>query len=182
MATQDNLTVPAADRQQTLIASLQSLPAGAVADTVVACGEVTLITTRERLIEVLTCLRDQQRFEMLTDETCIDYHPNEPRFALVYQLTSLSRRLQMRVKIHLGEYDKTAPTASGVYASANWLEREIYDLFGVMFEGHPDLRRILMPPGWQGHPLLKENPVKVEEVAFSFNRDRINAAKPYARE
>ncbi len=158
------------------------LPDGAVQEIVEARGEATLVTTRERLIEVLTCLRDRLGFEMLTDETCVDYFPREPRFGLVYHLNSLSRLARARVKIFLGEYDKTAPSACGVYASANWLEREIYDLFGVTFDGHPDLRRIMMPPGWEGHPLLKENPVKVEEVAFSFNRERIDRAKPYARE
>ena len=154
----------------------------AIQDTLVFRGEVTFVTSRERLIEVLTHLRDQQRFEMLADETCVDYLPQEPRFALIYQLTSLSRGLRVRVKTYLSETDKVVPSACGVYACANWLEREIYDLFGVRFEEHPDMRRILMPPGWEGHPLLKEHPVKVEEVAFSFNRQRIDADKPYAQE
>lgn len=163
--------------------SLDLQPLGdAVVETVVARGEVTLITTRERLVDVLTWLRDRQQFEMLTDATCVDYYPKEPRFAIVYQLNSLSRWLRLRVKVFLSEYDKTIPTATAVYPSANWLEREIYDLFGVTFEGHPDLRRILMPAGYEGHPLLKEVPVTVEEVAFSFNRRRIDADKPYARE
>ncbi len=154
----------------------------AVIETVVAHGEVTLVTTRERLIEALTYLRNQARFEMLVDETCVDYFPQEPRFAIVYQLNSLSRTMRLRVKVFLSEHDKTIPSACAVYLSANWLEREIYDLFGVTFEGHPDLRRILMPAGYEGHPLLKEVPVTVEEVAFSFNRRRIDADKPYARE
>jgi NADH-quinone oxidoreductase subunit C len=165
-----------------LISSLSALPEGAVQDTVTAHGEVTLIVARERLIEVLTCLRDQLGFEMLADETCVDYFPREPRFGLVYHLNSLSRLMRVRVKVMLSEHDRRAPSVCGVYASANWLEREIYDLFGIAFDGHPDLRRILMPPGWEGHPLLKEHPVKVEEVAFSFNRARIDGAKPYARE
>lgn len=177
----------AADMPDTLtsLPDLSRIAAGlgdAVVETVVAHGEVTLVTTRERIVETLTSLRDQQQFEMLVDETCVDYYPKEPRFAIVYQLNSLSRRLRLRVKVFLSEYDKVIPTATGVYASANWLEREIYDLFGVTFDGHPDLRRILMPAGYEGHPLLKEVPVTVEEVAFSFNRRRIDADKPYARE
>ena len=154
----------------------------ALKDTVVAYDEVTLVTTRERVVEVLTYLRDQQQFEMLIDETCVDYYPKEPRFAIVYHLNSLSRAMRVRVKVFLGEYDKVVPTACGVYVNANWLERELYDLFGVTFEEHPDLRRIMMPAGYEGHPLLKEVPVTVEEVAFSFNRQRIDADKPYANE
>ncbi|MCS7061318.1 MAG: NADH-quinone oxidoreductase subunit C [Anaerolineae bacterium] len=154
----------------------------AIAQVVTAHGETTLITTRERVIDVLAYLRDGEQFEMLTDETCVDYYPKEPRFAIVYQLNSLSRRLRVRVKVFLTEYDKSIPTATDIYPSANWAEREIYDLFGVIFEGHPDLRRIVLPAGYEGHPLLKEVPVTVEEVAFSFNRRRIDADKPYARE
>jgi NADH-quinone oxidoreductase subunit C len=154
----------------------------AVSGTQVFRDEVTLFTTRERVVEVLTHLRDAQHFDMLTDETCVDYYPKEPRFGILYQIYSTSRNLRVRVKVMLSEYDRSIPTASGVYVAANWLEREIYDLFGIDFPGHPDLRRIMMPPGWEGHPLLKENPIKVEEVAFTFNRERITAGKPRAQE
>lgn len=154
----------------------------AVSDTLVFRDEITLLTTRERVVEVLTYLRDTEQFDMLTDETCVDYYPKEPRFGILYQLYSTTRNLRVRVKLMLSENNRSVPTVNGVYKAANWLEREMYDLFGINFEGHPDLRRIMMPPGWQGHPLLKENPVKVEEVSFSFNRERIDAEKPYAQE
>ena len=131
----------------------------AVTDTVVFRDEVTLLTTRERLVEVLTHLRDAERFEMLTDETCVDFFPAEPRFALVYQLTSLERAMRVRVKIMLSGADRVAPTVMGVYRNANWLERELYDLFGIQFEGHPDLRRLLMYDGFEGHPLRKDYPI-----------------------
>ena len=144
--------------------------------------EVTLLVARERVLEVLTHLRDAQKFDMLTDETCIDYYPREPRFGILYQLNSLSRNLRVRVKVMLSEYDASVPTAVGVYRNANWLERELYDLFGINFAGHPDQRRILMPENYEGHPLRKEVPVTVEENAFSFNRQRIDANKPYASE
>jgi NADH-quinone oxidoreductase subunit C len=154
----------------------------AVNKVVVFRDEVTLITTRERVIEVLTHLRDVQKFDMLTDETAVDYYPQEPRFGVLYQIYSTARNIRVRVKVMLSEYDAVMPTACGVFVAANWLEREIWDLFGIRFEGHPDLRRIMMPAGWQGHPLRKENPVKVEEVAFTFNRERIAADKPHALE
>ena len=153
-----------------------------IADVVVFRDEVTLNVPRERVIEVLTHLRDVQQFNMLTDETCVDYYPREPRFGILYQLYSIPRNIRVRVKVMLSEYDATLPTAVGLYRNANWLEREIYDLFGIHFEGHPDLRRILLPPDWQGHPLRKEVPVAVEENAFTFNRERVDAGKAYATE
>jgi NADH-quinone oxidoreductase subunit C len=145
-------------------------------------GEVTLIVPRERVLEVLSHLRDVQQFDMLADETCVDYYPREPRFGILYQLYSIKRNLRVRVKVMLSEYDASVPSAVSIYRNANWLEREVYDLFGINFEGHPDQRRILLPPDWEGHPLRKEVPVTVEENAFSFNRERIDAEKPYATE
>lgn len=154
----------------------------AVSEVVVFRDEVTLIVPKARIVEVLTHLRDEQKFDMLSDETCVDYYPREPRFGMIYQLTSLSRSMKVRVKTLLSEYDAVVPSVMGVYRNANWLEREIYDLMGIVFEGHPDLRRIMLPPDWQGHPLRKEVPVTVEENAFSFNRERIDAEKPFAHE
>ena len=174
-------TVTTANLGATAAAAVAAL-GDAVNDVRVFRDEVTLITTKGRLIEVLTHLRDAQHFDMLTDETCVDYLPKEPRFAILYQLYSTTRNIRVRVKVMLGEFDRSIPSAAGVWKAADWLEREIYDLFGINFEGHPDLRRIMMPPGWEGHPLLKENPVKVEEVAFTFNRERVEADKPRAQE
>jgi NADH-quinone oxidoreductase subunit C len=154
----------------------------AVSDVQTFRDEVTLFCAKGHVTEVLKYLRDTQKFDMLTDETCVDYYPQEPRFGILYQLYSTTRNMRVRVKTLLSENERTISTACGVYRAANWLEREIYDLFGITFEGHPDLRRIMMPPGWEGHPLLKENPVKVEEVAFSFNRERIDANKPRPQE
>lgn len=154
----------------------------AVSETLTFRDEITLMTTRERVVQVLTYLRDMQQFDMLTDETCVDYYPREPRFGIIYQLYSTTRNLRVRVKLMLSELDRSAPSVVAVYKAANWLEREMYDLFGISFTGHPDLRRIMMPPGWEGHPLLKEHPVKVEEVAFSFNRERVDSTKPFAQE
>ncbi len=170
------------NEQTDLAQTLRTALAGVVQEVVVFRGEVTLVVPRERVIEALTHLRDVQRFEMLTDETCVDYYPREPRFGILYQLYSLSRNLRVRVKVMLSEHDPIMPTACGVYRNANWAEREIYDLFGIHFDGHPDLRRILLPADYQGHPLRRDVPVKVEENAFTFNRARIDAQKPYAAE
>jgi NADH-quinone oxidoreductase subunit C len=154
----------------------------AVSSTQTFRDEVTLFCSKERVVEVLKYLRDTQKFDMLTDETCVDYYPQEPRFGILYQLYATTRNIRVRVKVMLSENDRSITSVCGVYRAANWLEREIYDLFGITFEGHPDLRRIMMPADWEGHPLLKENPAKVEEVAFSFNRERVTADKPHPQE
>jgi NADH-quinone oxidoreductase subunit C len=159
-----------------------NIPDGLVNNTVVFRDEVTLHTSREKLIALLAHLKNEQQFNMLTDVTCADYLPKEPRFGMVYQLYSTTRNIRVRVKVMLSEFDPKVPSACAVYVNANWLEREVYDLMGILFENHPDLRRILLPLGYDGHPLRKEVPVNVEENAFSFNRERIDREKPYATE
>ncbi len=168
--------------QSELTQALSAALGDAVSNVVVFRDEVTLMVPGERVVDVLTHLRDAEKFDMLTDETCVDYYPREPRFGIVYQLYSVSRNIRVRVKVLLSEDDASVPTAVGVYRNANWLERELYDLFGINFAGHPDQRRILLPLDWVGHPLRREIPVNVEENAFSFNQDRINADKPRATE
>jgi NADH-quinone oxidoreductase subunit C len=158
------------------------IPQDLLTGTTVFRDEVTLHTGKDKIRALLAFLKNEQKFEMLTDETCVDYYPSEPRFGILYQLYSLTRNIRVRVKVMLSEYDVTIPSACSVYVNANWLEREVYDLFGIIFEAHPDLRRILMPSDWQGHPLRREIPVQVEENAFTFNRERIDAEKPRATE
>lgn len=158
------------------------IPAGLVDKTTLFRDEITLHATRENAIALLAHLRDAQQFEMLTDETCVDYFPAEPRFGILYQLYSLSRNTRVRVKVMLSEFDAVMPTAAGLWQNANWMEREMYDLFGIAFDGHPDLRRLLMPNDYVGHPLRKEVPVTVEENQFSFNFRRVDDGKIYAAE
>lgn len=104
---------------------------------------------------LLLLLRDAYDYEYLVEETAVDYPKDEKRFELVYIVYSFSRNHRIRVKARLAEGDEIA-SAVPVYASANWMEREIYDMFGIRFSGHPDLRRILMPDEWEGHPLRKD--------------------------
>jgi NADH-quinone oxidoreductase subunit C len=158
--------------------TLSGLPEGLVANTIVFRDEVTLHTTPDNLIALLTHLKSEQKFEMLVDVTCVDYLPKEPRFGVLYQLNSLSRNIRVRVKTLVSEFDPRVPSACPVYRNANWLEREVYDLFGIIFDGHPDLRRILLPLGYEGHPLRRDVPYTVEEVAFTFNRERVDQEKP----
>ena len=112
---------------------------------------------------VLRALRDRAdlRFALLAELTAADYWPREPRFELIYTLVSIEHRRRVRVKVRLHADAARIATVSGVWAAANWLEREVWDLFGIEFEGHPDPRRLLMPEDWQGYPLRKDYPVQI---------------------
>jgi len=133
-------------------------------------GDLTLVVKRDQLIEILTFLRDdpQLKFDLLVDVTAVDWPEREPRFDVLYWACSTSMALWARIVTRVKD-GEACPSAVGVWPGANWMEREVYDLMGVPFEGHPDLRRILCPDDWEGHPLRKEYPVGREEVAFTHN-------------
>ena len=118
-------------------------------------GQNFFTVPAEQVAALLNYLRDQEGFDYLVDLTAVDYPKREQRFDLVYILYSFSRNERIRVKTLINAGQKPQ-TASEVYPTANWLERECYDMFGIEFEGHPDLRRILMPDDWQGFPLRKD--------------------------
>src|SRR5512138_2725840 len=146
-------------------------------------GEVHAFIKAENIVPALTLLRDTYDFELLSALTAIDYWPQlSPRFHVIYQLTSLARNLSLQLRVALEDGEPHIPTATGVYEVANWRERELLDMFGILPDGHPDPRRILMPEGTEGHPLRKDFPLGYEEVQFTFNFDDINVRKPYAKE
>ncbi len=124
-------------------------------------GEVTVTVRRENLTESLQYLRDEEQFEMLVDATAVDYLPlrGEPRFEVVYHLLSLTHRLRLRVKVFVRSGDPWVPTVCQIYPSANPYEREIWDMFGIRIEGHPNLKRILTYDEFPGHPLRKDFPL-----------------------
>ncbi len=146
-------------------------------------GEVHVFVKPENIVAALTLLRDKYDFELLSALTAIDYWPQlSPRFHVIYQLTSLARSMWLQLRVALEDGHPHIPTVTGVYEVANWRERELMDMFGILADGHPDPRRILMPEGTEGHPLRKDFPLGYEEVQFTFNYDDINLRKPYAKE
>ncbi len=132
--------------------------AGAVAGFEVAYGELTLTVPASRIVEALTQLRDQFGFQQLIDLCGVDYPERAQRFDVVYHLLSLTKNRRIRIKVQTDE-DTPVPTVTGVYPCADWFEREAFDMYGVFFEGHPDLRRILTDYGFHGHPLRKDFPM-----------------------
>ena len=137
--------------------------ADTIEEIIEAIGEVTIIAKREGLVELMTYLRDEPslHFNYLSDIGGVDLGEfASPRFAVAYQLYSLDHNHRLRVKVFLEEDDATVPTMWNIWKASNWLEREIFDMFGVNFEGHPDLRRILMPADYEGYPLRKDFPIK----------------------
>ncbi len=123
-------------------------------------GQLMITVDKDRIAEVCAFLRDDERlrFDMLADLTAVDFLPAEPRFQVVYNLYSFPKNRRLRIKAPVALND-TIATVEGVWKAANWLEREVYDLFGIVFDDHSDLRRILLWDGYVGHPLRKDFPL-----------------------
>jgi NADH-quinone oxidoreductase subunit C len=146
-------------------------------------NEHTLYIAANDLIEASQTLRDEFGFNLLASLTATDYWPEEePRMHLSYQFYSIDHNIHLRLRVPLASDDLCLHSIEGLYPNANWHEREIYDMFGVDFEGHSDMRRILMPYEWEGHPLRKDYPLGYEEPQFTFNFDEIDLRKPKATE
>jgi len=141
---------------------LRSWNAKAVGEVTEFRGETTIVVPRELLRAAAEQCRANTKlqYNLLTDATCVDRYPVEPRFELNYHLVSIPRREKVRLRVRLGGNDPVVDSLVPVWLGANWLEREIFDLFGIRFTGHPDLRRILLPDDWEGHPLRRDYPVE----------------------
>ena len=173
-----------------LVSLLKEAVPGAEIDTVPTVDlQTTFYVNRDRLQEVAVVLREhpELRFALLAELTAVDYYPREPRFEVIYLLVSIERSLRVRMKVRLDGGDARLVSLIGVWPAANWLEREVWDLFGIAFDGHPDPRRLLMPEDWEGHPLRKDYPVQIrmapqtaqpiqvteDEFRASLERDRL---------
>ncbi len=146
---------PALDR---LLAWKPASVAGAKFDR----GEMTITVERSSIREACALLRDDPNcvFNFFSDVTCVDRYPSEPRFEVIYHLLSMSKKERLRLKVLLESGDPVVESVTSVWPAANYFEREVFDLFGVRFSGHPYLRRLLMPEDWEGHPLRKDYPVE----------------------
>jgi NADH-quinone oxidoreductase subunit C len=148
----------------TLIAILQEAVPGAVLEAAPTVDlQTTIYASRDDVLAICRVLRDRDdlRFAVLSELTAVDFHPREPRFELVYLFVSIDHLLRVRMKVRLHGEDAHLATVSGIWPAANWLEREVWDLYGIVFDGHPDPRRLLMPEDWDGFPLRKDYPVQI---------------------
>jgi NADH-quinone oxidoreductase subunit C len=145
-----------------VVSKLKAWNAQAVAEVLEFRGEISVVVPREQLFGVAQYLATEPalRFSLLSDITPVDNFPLEPRFELNYHLVSIDRRDRLRLKVRLAGKDPSIQSVTPVWPTANWHEREAFDLFGIQFPGHPDLKRILMPDDWEGHPLRKDYPTE----------------------
>jgi len=136
-------------------------------------GELAIVLRKEDIVPICQFLRDDPElsYNFLSDLCGVDWPEREPRFDVVYNLYSIEKNHRVRLKVQVDE-GESVPSVTSVWSGANWFEREVFDMFGIRFDGHPDLRRILMPEDWEGHPLRKDFPLTKEEVMFNYNKDR----------
>jgi NADH-quinone oxidoreductase subunit C len=127
--------------------------------------QAILVVARELLAEIAIYSRDDEKFDWLSDLTAVDWPKREKRFDIVLNMYSMEKNERLRLKVHASAEDRV-PSVQGIWSTANWMEREVYDMFGVVFEGHPDLKRILLPDEWQGHPLRKDYDILTQDTAW----------------
>ncbi len=156
-----------------LLEKIKSKFADSIIETVEFRVELTVVVKKETLVEICIFLRDDSdlRFDHLSDVSGVDFLERNPRFDIAYHMYSIPKNHRLRIKVRVNG-DETVSSVTSVWSTANWHEREIFDMFGVKFDNHPDLRRILMSDDWVGHPLRKDYPLGYEEVQFTFNKDR----------
>lgn len=147
-------------------------------------GETTVVVAAQKIEEVCRYLHDEPdlAYKFLSDITGIDYYPSDPRFGLAYHLLSMRYNTRLRLKVYWSDGDEPIPSLAHLWKMANWEEREIWDMYGIAFKNHPDMRRILNAEDWDGHPGRKDYPLGYETIQFSFNVDEVNKHKPYAKE
>src|SRR6266700_5201554 len=127
--------------------------------------QAILVVARELLAEIAIYSRDNEKFDWLSDLTAVDWPKREKRFDIVLNMYSFEKNERLRLKVH-ATADERVPSVQGIWSTTNWMEREVYDMFGVIFEGHPDLKRILLPDEWQGHPLRKDYDILTQDTAW----------------
>jgi len=145
---------------QASVEKLKSKFSADVLDVVEFRDELTVTVEKGRIVEISTFLRDECGYNLLCDLCGVDYLGQAPRFMVVYNLYNITSKQRLRIKVAVEEQNASVDTVSGVWSTANWPERECWDLMGISFNNHPGLRRILMAADWEGHPLRKDYPVQ----------------------
>lgn len=150
------------DVSESLPKALEEARPGAVTGVLSSRGELILKVDHTRLVDLCRFLREnpEWNFDFLAALSGVDWIGRSPRFEVVYQLRSLPQNLRLSLKVAVPDETLTVPSVTGVWKGADWLEREVYDLYGIVFDEHPNLRRIMMPDDWEGHPYRKDYPLE----------------------
>ena len=159
-------------KESPVAAALEAFDSSAMEDGITYLGQLTLYIKPSSIVDVCRYLKNEQKFVRLSGVTALDWLPKEPRFEVVYELYSLTLAIHLRLKLRISEDPGTVDTVSDIWPTANWHEREMFDMMGIKFNGHPDLRRILMWDGYPYYPLRKEFPLEglpsdMPDVAFT---------------
>src|SRR5687767_1581078 len=161
-----------------IIDHLTPLVPGASFEPADSVDFATIYVPAEHLVASCRALRDADalRFTTLVEVTAVDYLPRQPRFEVVYHLLSIARRLRLRLKVRVAD-GAEVPTVQSVWRGAGWPEREVWDMFGIVFDGHGDLRRLLTPEDWEGHPARKDYPVQIRKSAQTYEPMEVSEAE-----
>jgi NADH-quinone oxidoreductase subunit C len=151
-------------RERSVALAVEAFDADAITGGKYARNELTLEIAPAKVASVCGFLKYDQKFVRLSSVTAVDRYPSEPRFEVVYHLHCIERKERIRLKCRLHGKNPEIESVTSVWAGANWYEREVFDLFGIRFQNHPDLRRIMMPDDWEGHPLRKDYPITGSRV------------------
>ena len=154
-------------QEHTLTMALVERFGSAIESGSVQHDQTILYVSADKIVDVCQFLRDEHGFNRVSSVTALDWYPQEPRFEVVYLLHAVKEAARLRLKVRVPGEKPSVASVTPVWPGANWYEREVFDLFGVTFEGHPDLRRIMMPDGWQGHPLRKDFPIHGHKYDYS---------------
>ena len=171
------------DKDQFVVDKIKAAIPEAIEEVADFRGERTITVQKDQLTAVCQLLRDNPllQYNFLSDICADDILPDFPRFAVNYHLYSIPQNHRLRLRVWVEDPDEGPKTMGSIWPIASWLETEVYDLMGIKFEDHTNLRRLFLPEDWQGHPLRKDYPLGYEEVQFSFNWQEIDAKKPYAK-
>ncbi len=169
------------------VESLKAAMPDKVQDVKIFRNETTIIANPADIVTVTQYLRDTPGlvYNFLSDISAVDYYPDydrPERFGVSYHLLSMLYNRRLRVKVFVPEEEPEVPTVTTIWPGANWLEREIFDMMGISFSGHPQMNRLLMPEDWDGHPHRRDYPLGYEQIQFSFNVEEILKHKPLAKE
>ncbi len=149
-----------------VVVALENACPGAILSGRVHRGELTLEIDPARILETCRYLCSERGFSRISSVTAVDWHPAEPRFEVVYHLHAIQQHERLRLKCRIPGAEPSLDSVTAVWRGADWYEREAFDLFGIQFLGHPNLRRILMPEEWEGHPLRKDYPVHGHKYSY----------------